>query len=237
MQQPLTGQPPHCARRRALKLPRIQRWQKARSCPKEPSWTVPKCPKKSEPSKTPKSKSKKPSSIATSSDRATAIEVLLRAATAAKAARRAAGEDSEEEAPLPELPMPRKDLSASKGAMTVTDVEEMESEEPAEDDDDGEPKAPKHQETEDEDEDFFDSVEDPLPVEAEARSGNQTASLRGAAKRAKKQRRKERLELIREEPLLKHPSWVAQKSPRVSGTFSTVKGKKGKRTTFASDSE
>lgn len=33
--------------------------------------------------------------------------MLLRAATAAKAARRAAGEESEEEAPLPELPMPR----------------------------------------------------------------------------------------------------------------------------------
>ena len=41
----------------------------------------------------------------------------------------------------------------------------------AQDDDDGEPKAPKHQETEDEDEDFFDSVEDPLPVEAEASHG------------------------------------------------------------------
>lgn len=71
--------------------------------------------KKSEPSKTPKSKSKKPSSIATSSDRATAIEVLLRAATAAKAARLAAGEESEEEAPLPELPMPRTKLEIVLG--------------------------------------------------------------------------------------------------------------------------
>ena len=60
--------------------------------------------KKSDPPKTPTSKSKKASSIAPSGDRATAIDALLRAAAAAKAARRAAGEESEEEAPLPELP-------------------------------------------------------------------------------------------------------------------------------------
>lgn len=39
--------------------------------------------------------------------RATAIDLLLRAAAKAKAARQAAGEESEEEAPMPELPTPR----------------------------------------------------------------------------------------------------------------------------------
>ena len=41
--------------------------------------------------------------------------MLLRAATAAKAARLAAGEESEEEAPLPELPMPRTKLEIVLG--------------------------------------------------------------------------------------------------------------------------
>ena len=41
------------------------------------------------------------------SARATAIDLLLRAAAKAKAARQAAGEESEEEAPMPELPAPR----------------------------------------------------------------------------------------------------------------------------------
>ena len=41
------------------------------------------------------------------SARATAIDLLLRAAAKAKAARQAAGEESEEEAPMPELPTPR----------------------------------------------------------------------------------------------------------------------------------
>eukprot|EP00434_Breviolum_minutum_P017789 symbB.v1.2.015702.t3/scaffold1180.1/size133432/11 len=132
--------------------------------------------------------------------RATAIDLLLRAAAKAKAARQAAGEESEEEAPMPELPTPRKNFAAG-GFFACEEEPQAET--------------PRAQAAADEDDDFFDAVEDSLPAvptEVEA-----PRSERGVARREKKMRRKERLERMRQERLQKHPSWVAAKSPRVNG--------------------
>lgn len=70
---------------------------------------------KMEPRETPRKKVKRKTrknqgssgELPSDSARATAIDLLLRAAAKAKAARQAAGEESEEEAPMPELPTPR----------------------------------------------------------------------------------------------------------------------------------
>lgn len=50
---------------------------------------------------------------APSPDHARAVDLLLRAAAKAKAARRATGEESEEEAPVPQLPKPRTEACGS----------------------------------------------------------------------------------------------------------------------------
>eukprot|EP00931_Biecheleriopsis_adriatica_P005897 TRINITY_DN107372_c0_g1_i1.p1 TRINITY_DN107372_c0_g1~~TRINITY_DN107372_c0_g1_i1.p1 ORF type:complete len:357 (+),score=107.56 TRINITY_DN107372_c0_g1_i1:109-1179(+) len=192
--------------------------------------------------------------------RQAAIDLLLRASAKARASRLAHGEESEEEAVPPELPPPRSDLGGETGGQSESDVmpdfgeegEEEGEEERHEGDEEEEPvtdvtdlesareEKKEKKKAEDGDEDsFFDSAdEDMAVVEVEDASAQESAGSkpgRSALRRAKKLRRKERLQSIRDSAKKTHPSWLAAKTPRVSGAM-PKRPKGGTRMTFDSES-
>ena len=109
-----------------------------------------------------------------------AVDLLLKAASKARASRRAMGEESEEEAPLPDLPPPRQGLGEDSGAAPRSDVdfegeeEEVDiGEEPVEESTCGQnsgatdslqDEGRSNDEGQEEDDDFFDAVEESLAL-------------------------------------------------------------------------
>lgn len=181
----------------------------------------------------------------------TAVDLLLKAAAQARALRHAAGEESEEEAPLPDLPTSKIGLGEDTGQAAEDPVcpallSDMDFDGEGEDEEEEEEElAPEEIEVarsvhtgedelrqkrcsaeeggEVEEDDFFDLAEDlELPLGPPVVTAG--PSERGAWKKAKKQRRKERLERIRQQKLERHPSWQASKSPAVSGAMVDAKG-------------
>ena len=109
-----------------------------------------------------------------------AVDLLLKAASKARASRRAMGEESEEEAPLPDLPPPRQGLGEDSGAAPRSDVEfegeegEVDiGEEPVEESTCGktsgatdslQDEGNSNDEGQEEDDDFFDALEESLAL-------------------------------------------------------------------------
>ena len=95
-------------------------------------------------------------------DHSAAVDLLLRASSAAKAARQTAGEESEEEAPMPDLPPARPGLGADVKAEDATgepsDSDEAEDGDLQQADVVRAPMFSERTEANGDDEDFFDTV-------------------------------------------------------------------------------
>ncbi|CAE8733712.1 unnamed protein product [Polarella glacialis] len=197
-----------------------------------------------------------------------AVDILLRASAKARAARRAEGEDSEEELqPCPDFPIAPDSAGKSLGEADDVELEDGQMESGEEEDSNGAPdevveerpvktaqagarkadtaEAVPGDEASD---DFFDAASEGEGADdggevsnsasAEGASGSRPGAS-GVRRREKKLRRKERLEGIRQRSQETHPSWVAAKTARVSGTL-VKQGKskmRGRRRTFVSETE